>query len=1273
MLEAIASQGFAYVLAPHGSGKSSLMGRAIRRLRADGQLAAVVDLNQIAARGEKVDSARWHYSVAYRICRELRLRVDLQAWWQDRSLLVNEQRLAEFFWDVVLANTSESVTVFFDEAERAVSLPFAEELFAAIHSCYMRRVSEPEFSRLNFVVIGAATAAQLCPDPGISPFPLGRAIELNDFTVEECLALAPGLEGMEAEEPLRQIHRWTRGQPYLTQKLARGIARRGKYAANIEALANELFLAAGVAREEPLLAQVHASLRGDSTRHRQAGAILRRLGRGQEVIDDPRSVPQSILRLAGITASDDNGMLHFRNRIVERVFGHDQQPAIRAEPWVRSAVIGACALLVFAVSLVGYFQVLPAADIAILETDSDFELVSEAHAALGRLPGHRGTADELFAAALQRLGLAAESVDELSRITTALRRLPDGSESADRLSADFWLRRSAAAAARGERDIALMHALAARRGGLPAATALAGNLISGDYRKLDRSLALDLPPLALAANWERGQLVIVDTGRRVHRLPLRPGAQAVDPAPDPDLKLTALQHVGVTVDSFVDEPGSAGSLELWLDIEHPRSSDLLLRLTAPSGAQIEFNLPDRDTESGRFRFSGVAAGALSALAAESITGRWELTLFDRVSELSGRLYGWGLRFAGVDRDWDEAIEQGLLLPDPERVDEARVELSRNGRYAAVLPLREDARGAISVWDLENGQWLTDLPLNEPVSFVEWLNADRMLVVASRKATLWDVPGTSVVRSLESVGGFELEPAISPEGEHFALAEEINAGLRVSLFDARTGSRRGLYESDHWNDWVLGPEARFAVKLDGSRRGRVVDPRSGAAVTDFFHERPLMGLLHSDSPDRVIAIDDAGEVFTWSIADGRPMLSPLESRYLGSTGSIAGVSLAADGSSFAVPEADNLVTVVDPERGQSIAQLAHAGTGSIRTLLSPDGDRLVSVNNELVRIWQLNPEQSGFGPSQDVSAVAVSAEQQMTMLGNRQGQLRILRDPQAMNIGFGAVEAVSGHKGAITSLAIGPSGRIAASGGSDGVIRIWDLATATRLPIVLSDASGPVKALAISPNDRWVISADADSVQVFDLQTGLVVRQIEMEGVPGVVAFSGDSKTAAAGDSEGNIVLVAPEAGFATLTIRGASPVTALRFADQAALLASGTEDGQLVFRDTQSSSLVGSALQFAAPIRRIALSPEARQVHVQSGSWLHAVSRDGGQSRIVTSRLLPEFQRGVMSWVSLTAADARVFGVPLSSESGSVPERDWSAILGLSFDPDTGVVGRVQG
>ena len=105
---------YCHVLASSHIGKTSLMASTASRLRADGISVAIVDLAQISGRDMTEDIGRWYYGFAYRIVRELRIRSDVQTWWQDRSDLTNMQRLREFFLDVVLESTEERIVILID-------------------------------------------------------------------------------------------------------------------------------------------------------------------------------------------------------------------------------------------------------------------------------------------------------------------------------------------------------------------------------------------------------------------------------------------------------------------------------------------------------------------------------------------------------------------------------------------------------------------------------------------------------------------------------------------------------------------------------------------------------------------------------------------------------------------------------------------------------------------------------------------------------------------------------------------------------------------------------------------------------------------------------------------------------------------------------------------------------------------------------------------------------------------------------------------------------
>jgi hypothetical protein len=206
----------------------------------------------------------------------------------------------------------------------------------------------------------------------------------------------------------------------------------------------------GPTGSRPLLSHMHSLLQDDAPRARHAAAILARLGRGQEIIDDPRSAPLRLLHVGGFISSDDNGMVRFRNRIIERVFARRATQRDERQRQLRILAIGTAVTAALVLLPYWYLRVLPAAEIAVLTSDRNLAAVAEAHADLGRLPGFSGAADRLFGDAMVRLGGDAESIGQLRQIDAALRVLPDGPERADALTGQFWLRRARALASRGE-------------------------------------------------------------------------------------------------------------------------------------------------------------------------------------------------------------------------------------------------------------------------------------------------------------------------------------------------------------------------------------------------------------------------------------------------------------------------------------------------------------------------------------------------------------------------------------------------------------------------------------------------------------------------------------------------------------------------------------------------------------------------------------------------------------------------------------------------------
>ena len=76
----------------------------------------------------------------------------------------------------------------------------------------------------NYSPIAAPT--DLIRDPRVTPFNIGRRIELADFAPRDAAALAAGL-GRSCDVSgvlLERVLHWTGGHPYLTQRMCREVA-----------------------------------------------------------------------------------------------------------------------------------------------------------------------------------------------------------------------------------------------------------------------------------------------------------------------------------------------------------------------------------------------------------------------------------------------------------------------------------------------------------------------------------------------------------------------------------------------------------------------------------------------------------------------------------------------------------------------------------------------------------------------------------------------------------------------------------------------------------------------------------------------------------------------------------------------------------------------------------------------------------------------------------------------------------------------------------------
>jgi hypothetical protein len=224
-LQALREGEFCYVFNARQMGKSSLRVRAMRELQLQGVRCGVIDATLLGS--QLTTPEQWYASFACSVAQSFELDIHVPKWWREHEALSVIARLTAFF-EFFLEQVSDPVVIFLDEIDHTLGLPFAlDDFFVFLRAIYDRRSSDPNFQRLTWALLGVTTPYDLMNDPQASGFNLGRAIGLTGFKEHEVFPLAQGLVDYVTQpmNVLREILRWTSGQPFLTQKLCTLVAK----------------------------------------------------------------------------------------------------------------------------------------------------------------------------------------------------------------------------------------------------------------------------------------------------------------------------------------------------------------------------------------------------------------------------------------------------------------------------------------------------------------------------------------------------------------------------------------------------------------------------------------------------------------------------------------------------------------------------------------------------------------------------------------------------------------------------------------------------------------------------------------------------------------------------------------------------------------------------------------------------------------------------------------------------------------------------------------
>jgi WD40 repeat protein len=256
-------------------------------------------------------------------------------------------------------------------------------------------------------------------------------------------------------------------------------------------------------------------------------------------------------------------------------------------------------------------------------------------------------------------------------------------------------------------------------------------------------------------------------------------------------------------------------------------------------------------------------------------------------------------------------------------------------------------------------------------------------------------------------------------------------------------------------------------------------------------------------------------------------------------------------------------------------------------------------------------------SLEIGALESSAAQRLAALGRDHFRLlwKTSRESTAL------VQILTGHEDLVTAAAVAPDSRHAISGGYDGTIRIWNLATGQLLRSFAGHETA-VSALTVAPDGFQALSASHDrTLKLWDLATGQMLRVFSghEDGVS-AVAVARDGRHVLSGGYDGTVRLWDLSNGQLRYTFRPGfasnrfadtwdlatgqprsdfvgqkCPVSAVALAPDSRHAVSALQDGTLTVYDVATAQFLRSIHGHETTVSAVAVGPDGR--HALSGSY----------------------------------------------------------------------------
>ncbi len=369
--------------------------------------------------------------------------------------------------------------------------------------------------------------------------------------------------------------------------------------------------------------------------------------------------------------------------------------------------------------------------------------------------------------------------------------------------------------------------------------------------------------------------------------------------------------------------------------------------------------------------------------------------------------------------------------------------------------------------------------------------------------VWDAATGRLIRRFGDPHGRQFQDsAFSPDG---SLAALTMSDGEITIWDARTGDRLRQFRAGRFPSVIFSPDGKTLAVLDhgtGDNQAlRLRDATSGTELHELRgHQDQIHQVVFSQDGKTLISTGDDKTIRFWDVATGK------ESRKLDCPEPILKLAVSPDGralalvygkkSEFKNPQGSNTFWMPEPDvllwnvvAGKETWRLkGRAGNHVSSLVFAPDSETLWTSDFQTVRSWNVRTGEQIGKPLEAafVSVMAFTADGKTLATGGSDQVIRL------WDVKEGRQKLLtSGHQGPIHAVAVAPDGRIFATAGADATIRLWDRTTGRERGQLVGQGKF-ISALAFTPDGRGLLSTGFppvdDTVRLWDIATGKEIRR-----------------------------------------------------------------------------------------------------------------------------------------------------------------------------------------